>query len=82
MKCLVARLVTALDARSHPLIAQITGQLPTSLWDLLYLHNWLHERGITKGYLWNPHCAEKMCPFRSIGLLECTVGVGAKYAGL
>ena len=45
---LVTGLVPALDTSTHSLVAEITGQLPSSFGDLFNLHDRLHERMVAK----------------------------------
>ena len=82
MKCLVACLVSALDARTHTLLANVAVQLPSSLWHFLDIHNRFHESVISKRDLWNPHGAKEMSPFGRVCLFEGAIRVWAEYAGL
>jgi hypothetical protein len=62
MEGLIAILVTALDARSHSLVADIAGQSPSILWYFFDLHDGFHESVISQRDLRNPHGAKKMRP--------------------
>lgn len=44
MECLVAVLIATLNARTHPLVADVALKFPPGSWDLLDFHDGLHER--------------------------------------
>lgn len=82
MKSLVAVLVGTLNARAHPLAANIAGQLPPCFWHFFHIHHRLHERVVAQRYLRNPHRAEQMRPLGGVGLLKRAVCIGAEDACL
>jgi hypothetical protein len=82
VKRLVAIFVAALYASTHLLVADVARQLPSGFGNLLNVHDGFHERVVTKRHLRYPHCAKQVSPFGGIGLLECTIRVGAKDARL
>ena len=58
MECLIASFITALDAGTHALIANVACQLPSGFRYLFNIHHWLHEGMVPKGDLGNPHSTE------------------------
>lgn len=58
MESLVAILVATLDAGAHSLTADVAGQLPSGLGDLLDIHDRLHEGVVSQRDFRNPHGTE------------------------
>lgn len=54
MKGREASLAGTLDAASHSDLANVASKLPSALWDLVNIVNWLHIDRIGNSYLWNP----------------------------
>jgi hypothetical protein len=78
MEGLVASLVTALNACTHPLLTDIAAQPPSGFWDFLHVHHRFHESVVAKRDFRNPHGTQEVGPFRRICLLERTVRVGTE----
>ena len=78
VKCLVAILVSTLDASAHLLLTNVAVQLPSALRHLVNVRYGLHERHVSNRNFWNPNRAEQVRPSERICLLECAVHIGTE----
>ena len=66
----IAPSITALDTRTHSLVADVAQQFPSAWRNLFDIGDGLHQRRIAYLYFGNPDSTEKVGPFCVVRLLE------------
>lgn len=78
VKGLVADLVAALYAGSHPLLADVAHQAPAISRNLFNILDRLHVSGVGNRDFGYPDCAQQMRPPERVGLLEGALNIWTK----